>query len=270
MSTFAAELRALAERLDLPQTVRADIVRELDADLRGLADALEARGIPREEARRRAVETLLPTPEALARLVSHHRPLYRRLVDRFSDPIRHRLERALFGTALLAFALAGGAALGGLDLFADPAAFTPLLLGLGLATGGLVLWKLFQLHVRKEHRTERLRRGLGWLPAIAVAATVGSLLGLTWDLYGTAGRLIEAGPEADPRAILLAWLRRDTAMASLGLVVGALALGCWLWLAAGVARVARAELEIERDIGPDADESESAASMEPQPRGEAR
>ncbi|MFW6088619.1 MAG: hypothetical protein ACODAB_02630, partial [Gemmatimonadota bacterium] len=76
MSTFAAELRALAERLDLPQPIRADIVRELDADLRGLAGTLEARGVPSEEARRRAVETLLPTPAALARLVSQHRPLY--------------------------------------------------------------------------------------------------------------------------------------------------------------------------------------------------
>ncbi|MFW6088749.1 MAG: hypothetical protein ACODAB_03280, partial [Gemmatimonadota bacterium] len=184
-----------------------------------------------------------------------------------AHPARHRLERMLFGAALLAFALAGGAALGGLDPLSDPAALTPPLLGLGLTAGGLVLWKLFLLHVRKEHRTALLRRGLGWLPAIAVAATVGSLLGLAWDLHGTAGRLIEVGADDERRAILLAWLRRDTSMASVGLVVGALALGCWLWLSAGVARVARGELEIEREIGTHADAGDSAAFIQPEPRG---
>ena len=158
----------------------------------------------------------------------------------------------MFGAALAGLALAGGAALGGFNLLTDPATLTPPLLGLGLATAGLLVWKLFALHVRRDHRTARLRRGLGWLPAIAVAATVGSLFGLAWDLYGTAGRLVDAS-DPDRQAIVLAWLRRDTAMASVGLVVGALALGAWLWLTAGVARVARAELEIEREVGEGAD-----------------
>jgi hypothetical protein len=246
MSSFARELRRLAGRLDLPQPARADIVRELDDDLAALALELERRGLPRTAARRRAVETLLPASEALERLNAFHRPLYLRLVDRFSDPSRHRLERGLFGAALASLALLGTMALGGLELLGDPTPATFPLLALGLATVAVVPWKLFLLHIRRDVDSVRVSRGLGWLLVIAIAAAVLVFAGLALDLYATTGQLTTAG--GNTGALLLAWLRRDMAMASLGLLVGALALGSWLWLAAGVARIVRAELELKRDL----------------------
>ncbi|MGD8495962.1 MAG: hypothetical protein PVF05_07195 [Gemmatimonadales bacterium] len=248
MTSFARELRRLAGRLDVPQPKRADIVRELDHDLAALALELERRGYPRAAARRRAVEILMPGSPAVEELNAFHRPLYLRLVDRFSDPSRNRLERGLFGATLVLVATLGALGLGGLDLLEDPSPATIPLLGLGLATLAIVPWKLFLLHIRRDGDSVRLSRGLGWLPTIAVGTAIVVFAGLAFDLYATAGQLVGNG--ADAGIVLLAWLRRDMAMASLGLLVGALTLGSWLWLSAGVARVARAESELERDLVP--------------------
>ena len=246
MSTFARELREMAERLELPPPTRARIVRELAADLEDLAAALQRRGVAPEDARREAMRTLVPSPEILLELHTVHRPLYARLVDRFADPVRHRLERLLFAVALAGLAGLGAAAVARLELYRAPTAGTWFLSGLGVAGLGIILWALFQLQVRRLLPAERLRRGLRWLPAIAVAAVVGGLAAVVLDLYTTAGILAEAG--VDRSAVLLAWLQREMATASLGLLVGALALGAWLWLAVGVARVEQAEMEMEQHL----------------------
>ncbi|MFW6085418.1 MAG: hypothetical protein ACODAA_09405 [Gemmatimonadota bacterium] len=232
--------------------MRTRIVEELSADLHDMARELVARGVPVEEAERRALDRLLPTPDTVDRLSACHRTFYQRLADRFSDPARHRFERVLFGLSLLLLAVIGAAALGSADLLRDPTIATLPLLGLSLATLGIVLRKLFQLHVRKDHVMSRLRRGLAWLPALAIGSAVGTLLGLTTELYAVSGRMAELSDATampgDVRAILLPWLRRNAAMASIGLLAGGLSLGSWLWLTAGCARVAQAEQELETSI----------------------
>lgn len=241
-SDFTPELRSVAERLDVPQPMRSRILLELGADLEDMRDRLVAQGLPAPEARRRAVAALVPADEPLGELTLHHRPPYLRLLGGLADPTRHRLERVGLLVGVLLLALPCVALLGDLALLVDPAPATPPLLGLGIALLGLVLWKTFQVHVRRDHRPRRLRRGLGWLPAIATAAVVIGLGGAAVDLYVVAGQ-VEAGA-IDPTSLLLAWLRRDMAMASLGLVVGALAIAAWIWLSTAVARVEQAEADV--------------------------
>lgn len=242
MTDFTPELRRIAAALDLPGPVRARILLELGGDLDDLRDALVAGGMAPEEAHRRAVDILVPEPEALAALAGQHRTFYQRLAEGLADPVRHRLERAgLVGgvAALLTLALV---VLGDFDLLVDPAPATIPLLATGAALGGIALWKLFELHVLRDHRPRRLRRGLGWMPAIATAALVLALGGVAVDLYLVAGHL-EAGA-TDRASLLLAWLRRDAAMASLGLIVGSLAIVLWIWLSASIARVEQAEADV--------------------------
>ena len=242
MTDFTPELREIAAALDLPGPVRARILLELGGDLDDMRDALVAGGMEPEEARRRAADVLVPEPTALAALAGQHRPFYQRLADGLADPVRHRLERAgLIGGVATLLAL-GLIALGDFDLLVDPAPATIPLLALGAVLGGLALWKLFEVHVRRDHRPRRLRRGLGWLPAVATAALVLALGGVAVDLYVVAGHL-EAGA-TDRTSLLLAWLRRDAAMASLGLIVGSLAIALWMWLSASIARVEQAEADV--------------------------
>lgn len=242
MTEFTPELREVAAGLDLPGPMRARILLELGGDLDDMRDALVVRGMAPEEAHRLAVEALIPEPAALAALTGQHRPLYQRLADGLADPVRHRLERVGLIAGVAALLGFGLLVLSDFDLLADPAPATIPLLALVAALGGLALWKLFEVHVLRDHRPRRLRRGLGWLPVVATATLVLALGGVAVDLYFVAGHL-EAGA-TDRASLLLAWLKRDAATASLGLIVGSLAIALWIWLSASIARVEQAEADV--------------------------
>lgn len=249
MSSFAAELREVAERLDLPQPMRARVLLELAADLTGLEAEFVSAGVNPTEARSRASHTLVPSTDALRDLRGIHRPLYQRLVDRFSDPARHRIERfALALTSAVMFA-AGIAWLGKSGILTDPAPLMGVLLAVGLLVVLVSLWKLFTLRVKRDHDLSRLRRGLWILPAAGIASIVLGLGGTALDLYAVAGRLV-----ADPSAQmveLVTWLRRDMGLLALGLLTSAIAWAMWLLIAADVARVEQAEAEVLAGINID-------------------
>lgn len=247
MTRFAPELRELADRLEVPQPMRARILLELHGDLEDLDEALRREGVPPDEARRRAVAMLVPDSEAVAELERCHRPLWLRLVDRFSDPVRHGVERVLLALCVSLLFVLGFVGLRDADLFADPAPLVVPLLGIGLATLAVGVWKLFQLYVRKNHGLPALRRGLGFLPFAGLAALVLSVGGAALDLYAVAGNLAASGGGAET---LLGWLRRDTAMASLGLLIATLAGGLWLWVAAGVARIEQMDVDLMLNFDP--------------------
>ena len=74
MIAYRHELRAVYDRLDLPQPLRARVLLELATDLAGLEAELLSAGLPPDEARARAVRTLVPSAEALHELREIHRP----------------------------------------------------------------------------------------------------------------------------------------------------------------------------------------------------
>lgn len=236
MTAFDAELRGLAERLDLPEPIRTRTLLELRSDLEAMAAALESRGVAGEEARRRAVETLLPSAESVAELRRVHRPLYQRLVDRFSVRGRHRLERLLLALLAAVYVASGLSTLARLDLLATPSPFLWPVLLIAVLIGVAGAGKLFHLFVAGA-RSDSLRRGLRLLPLLGAAVLVVAFGGLTVDLYVVAGRLA-AGMSVAPE--LLAWLRREAALLSLALLAASAAGLIWLVAAVRVARIEQA------------------------------
>ncbi len=239
MRGFGEELRDLAERLDLPQPMRSRILLELSADLADLASALEAEGVGRVEARRRALDVLFPSGEALRELERLHRPLYRRLVDRFSEPARHGLERALLTVLALMLGGFGAWLLAGAELLRDPTPFLWPVLVVGALVLGMGGGKLFQLYVKKDHDRARLGRGMWGLPVAGAAAAVLGFGGAVADLYVVAGAV--AGSPDRAALELLRWLRQDMALLSVALLIVSAAGLLWLSSAVGIARVEQAE-----------------------------
>ncbi|MGI9626479.1 MAG: hypothetical protein ACR2QM_06555, partial [Longimicrobiales bacterium] len=75
---FLSTLRAVEQQLPTPVPKRIALLRELEDDLEALSDRLITQGLPQEEARRRAVEALVPDPGVLRELARLHRPAYYR------------------------------------------------------------------------------------------------------------------------------------------------------------------------------------------------
>lgn len=239
MRTFDAELRALAAELDLPEPVRSRVLLELRSDLEAMAAALRERGLGEREARDRALGALLPSEEAVAELGRVHRPVYRRLVDRFSDAGRHRLERGLLAGSVAVYAGGGLAVLASFELLDAPSRFLWPVLGLAILIAVLGAGKLFQLFVAGSHGLPRLRRGLPLLLGLAGAVLTVGFGGLAADFYVVAGRV--EGDASRQMMEVLAWLRQDTALIAVA-VLAAWAAGLfWLVAELRIARIAQIE-----------------------------
>ena len=243
MTRFATELREAAERLrEVPEPTRSRILLELRGDLEDLSASLRADGLDEQEARDRAVGTLLPDPGAVADLAEVHRPLYQRLVDRFSVPTRNRVERALLAGLVVVVLAGGGGTLARLDLFTEPSGFLAPVLLVGAAGLALGLAKLSALFVTKEHGRRGLRRGMSLLPSAVSASLVLGLAGTTVDLYQAAGRIAD-DPAAAPR-YAIEWIRRDVALLSVTLVLASLVALAWFLASIRIARIEQAEAEV--------------------------
>lgn len=244
MSEFRTLLRDVAARLEAPHRARVRILEELDGDLADLTAELQAQGLSVEDARRRAAELLVPSPDVARVLAYVHRPLWERLASRFSEAGRHRVER---GVLIIATVLVMSLTLGTLAATGLLRQSSPYLAGV-LALGGLAvalaLLKGYQAYLRGEPSPERLRFGLGAFLVIGAGAIGLAALGVVSTLAETAGRIAENVAQQGP--LLLDWLRAAVTLAGLGLVV---VLGCglgWLWFAR---RAAVVEQEMVRVLG---------------------
>jgi len=241
MSGFEQELRRVAAAIELPHPARSRVLLELASDLEDMRVALLSEGLSEEEAHRRALEVLLPAPEAIADLRAVHRPLYQRLVDRFSERTRHRMERMLLAAVTMVLVMWSAVVVTQPGLRRSPSVFVWPLLGLAAAVAVVGLGKLFQLYVSRDHAPARLRRGMSLLPALAVASTAVGFTGAVLDLYAVTSA-IEADV-AHQGMLVLEWVRSDTVMLALALLVTVAAALLWFLAAVRIARIEQAEAE---------------------------
>ncbi len=237
---FAPVLREVESGMALPLPDRTRILRELEYDLEELWSRFVDEGIPAEEARRRALDALVPDARSMTELDRLHAPLYRRLTNSFPSGRLRSMERASLGLAVAAVLGVQTATLLRVDLLRDPSPFLwPVLVG-GACLLAMVLAKAFQLWIKGDH--DQPTRGLG---AILVAAGIVLALGFggtTFDTFRLAG-VLEQAPEL-AEALVPLWLFRSATLLSVAIL---LALGgglAWFILSQWVAHVRRAHREV--------------------------
>ncbi|MEX0892724.1 MAG: hypothetical protein WEB88_11190 [Gemmatimonadota bacterium] len=239
MTRFAAVLQRVEARLTVPQPTRACILHEMAADLEDLYAAYRARGLAEADALRRAEAALGASPEAVEALVQVHRPAWERLLARFSDGSRHRVERGLLTGITLVGMLVGANALAGQGILNDASPFLwpVLLLAAGtLAVTGAVF---FRLVVKQDHRPGSLRAGLMPLMVLAAAAVLVGGFGWVWEMSRIADDVNRLGNmSAD---MLLPRLRRASEVFALGLTSGLGGVLAWFHLRRRALAVERAE-----------------------------
>lgn len=253
---FLPELRRLDAELRLPIPRRLRILRELEYDLEELAARLVEQGMAPEEARRRALDALLPGGDATAALDGVHGPLYRRLTRRVGDRRLRRLERgtlALFTAGVLA---AQAAALLQADLLAAPSAFLWPVLAAGAVLCAGAAAKAFQLWVLGDHRTPQ--RGLDALLAGSGGVLCLGLVGALVDVYRVLD-FLEVRPLLAPEVLPDALLR-VASLLSVSLVLALSGALAWFVLRQWLVVVSDAR---HRALGLDAPVSSAPSSSSP-------
>jgi len=239
MTRFNEAFVELSARLAIPQPARSRVLLEIAADMEDFYQAFVAEGLPEEEARRRTLEQVGPSDEALQDLVEVHSTTVKRALDSFSEQARSRWERGLLA-ALVLFALViggppliAGRLLSGMSSFAWPVLF---LAAVGVAIGAARVYSLF---IKKDHDTRRLRSGLNLLLAVA---TIELLLGFggAWvDLFLTVTRILD---DIESSGIyLFDWMLKSSATLCFSMIAAMLLALTWMVLSSRVAAIEEAE-----------------------------
>jgi hypothetical protein len=221
-------LRALSDRLDLPQPARSRILVEVSGDLEALFESYRGRGLSAEEAEREALARIDLSSEALEALVRVHGGWFRRFVD----ALAHRAG-ALWERVLLVLLIVGSVALSGGLLQAVPMsrAAGPWLVPVGCAAVGALIvavWKAWELLLLGDHRPSRLRRGLDALLGLSVLQMFLAFTGLWLTAIGATGSI--AGDPMQAGTLTMRWLERSLALLIPGLGVALLSGLVWFFL----------------------------------------
>jgi hypothetical protein len=188
-------------------------------------------GLTSEEARRRALEALVPDDIAVAHLETLHRSWYGRRTGTWTDLGLRRFERTLLAGAFLVLLVVETGAI----LQADFAGYISPFLWPVLATGTgvvlLVLAKTFELWIKAEHRQPR--RGLRALVGLSILPSGIALIGIQIDVIRLAATL-EQSPEL-ANALVVRSLIENCATMAIAILFGLVGAIGWLvftqWIA---------------------------------------
>jgi hypothetical protein len=211
--SFATDLRQLELQLDreglrlsVPDRIR--LFRELEHDLEACCTGLQENGLGAEEARRRAVEILLPGVETLRQLESVHRPLYLRFTAALDQGRVRRMERGALALTTAAVLVVQAMLLGRANLLEDASVFLLPVLGLGALLFALCAGTVFRLWVRRDPGDPG--RGLGFILGLSGAVLLVALAGATFDTYRLASTL-ESSPFL-ATSLVTRWLVRECSL----------------------------------------------------------
>jgi len=239
MSRFARILQSTAERLDIPQPSKANVLLELAADLEDLFLYYKNQGHDDATAMRMAEERLHANDDVLRQLARVHASAFQRWVERFSDRTRSAGERILLLVVVLFSLIFFGAQLSGTPLLRDAGPYIWPVAAIAAAGFALALAKLYQLYVKKDHHVRRLRNGLPELLFLALAGSFVGLFGVVHGLWAaTFGAAMERG---DPAILFHRWLFESVATLIVGLLVTIAASLAWFLILNKVLRIERAE-----------------------------
>lgn len=242
MSRFAATLRALDARLDLPQPARGRLLLEVAADLEDLFLAHRERGLAEADAHREALADCDLSDEAVAALVRVHCGPVRRALDRLSADALRVWERVLLGLAVLAVVQTGGWLSRGDRVFRDAGPFAWAVLLTAAVAVAMALALAYRLYAKQDHRPHQLRGRLDLLLGLAVLmAFLG--FGGTWvEVWRLAAEGRAQGGETT--ALMLRWALRATALLQVSLGLALISALSWFGLAGTVGRIERCEAEL--------------------------
>ena len=229
----ARSLARIVEDLSLPLPARTRLLQELASDLHDFTDSLVTRGVPWHEARRRAAETVVPDASALSEIEGLLVPRYRKLTGGLSANALRRSERAALAIATLILVSLQTSALLKAELLADPSPFLWPVLATGAATLALVLAKAFQLWIKGQH--QRPRRALGLVAGLSGATLCLAIGGVLVDLIRLCAAM-EQSPSDGP-ALVTAWIVRDAALLSSGILLALTGALGWFALSAWITHV---------------------------------
>ena len=238
MNRFAPALRRVARELDLPKSVRAEILLEMAADLDAAYEHHRRLGAGDGEAARRAEEAVLGSSEVVRRLSRLHHASWQGWLDGIGSRLTGGADLLLLLMGVLPM-LVLAAAVAARTLTTAAGVLAWILLAVGALIAGVMALEL-------RGRTA----GLPLLLVLSAVAPVLGLLAVTLGLHGAASQLAGGLPDTALRIELLTQVARDGALLAVGLLLGIAGALSWFVLHTRAATSAIREVDAILAEGP--------------------
>lgn len=183
MNRFANQLRSLEERLDLPQPLKARILMEIAADMEDLFSHYAGQGKDEQTAESKVLEKMELSDASLQALIEVHKSGFQRFVERLTQESRNRWERAVLIMILLIVAALSMRIVIAVPMIVQSTTFVWPVLCVGFFALSLFIVRVYTLYIKKDHRKERLRRGIPLLMYLAGTSLLIGVFGYFVELY---------------------------------------------------------------------------------------
>ena len=237
---FTPLLREVGQGLRMPLPAQTRILRELEGDLQALTAQFVADGVEPTEARNRAMEALVPDTQTVSALGHIHQTWYRKITQRLPAERVLRLERHTLKVCTALLLGVEGVLLVGTDLLAYASVFLWPVLALGSLNFALVLWKGFELWVKRDHT--RMRARLDGILGLSFFTLLVGITGAVIDLSRMAAT-VEASPELAGTLVRL-WLVRDVGLLAASIMLALTGALAWFVFTTWISHVEHAHQEI--------------------------
>ncbi len=167
MSKFSSFLRSIDENLNLPETARAQIIIEMNADMEDMYDSLVQHGANEAEAIRKTIEAFTMEPETIHELEKIHQTMFRKILYKAFHGSRIISEKAIFYLGIGILALLSVYTLSELPPQTQSNKVVISMFGMVLAAFIFSLTKFYQIFVKKDFIIRRIKSGL--MPLIYLA-----------------------------------------------------------------------------------------------------
>lgn len=242
MSRFVLPIRAMSDRLDLPQPIKSRALLEMAADMEDLYEHYREQGLGQELAEEKVSDQFSFSDEALHRLIAVHASPYRRLLDGLSERTRALWERAMFLILTAFVAVLTLEVMMTNEPFSDASPFIWLVAALGAAGLVIAILRAYALYVKKDHDVRRLRRGLDALIGIGVFSVVIGHYTVLVEMYRIAREVVKDVDQAFVGLSIL--VLRTAPVMNLSLLVAIGAAVLWFVFSRTASRIEAAEASV--------------------------
>lgn len=160
MKHFVDVVQIINNKLDLPQPIKSRIILEIFADLEDMYQLYVQKGFNPMEAAKKAKEKIDLSSDALEQLINIHQSYFRKFLFKFSEQAQTLWERIILVVLFLIVTIAIIHAISTTPFLTNASLFIYPLMTIFICAILIVIYKIYQLFIKKDHEIPKLRIGM--------------------------------------------------------------------------------------------------------------
>ena len=255
MDPFKTLLININNKLELPQPTKSRIILEISADLNDAYRTYQNQGMDEKEAIEAAKQKFDLDKQSLNELIHIHQASFRRWLDHLSAPAQTWWERVILICLLTFVLVSGGITIMNIPIVEQASPFVWIIYILTIIAFAVFTQKMYQIYIKKDHRLNKVKKGIPFLLFITGLSLVSCMWGYYWQLYNFKeyGHILETKmiyllviTDDSPTVYrdIIDWMIASSSFIMIGMLAAILIALMWYFLMNKISKIEEAEAAI--------------------------